>query len=224
MAAEPAALPAAVATEPMRSGDADRLEMLALRRANERASRERRQAAEAAAAHAAAQASAQASGKASGKALRKPRTSANTTQSSRKAARQAPGRTRAKAETRTAAQTAPVAPADGSRASVVVGFALAQVGKPYIWASTGPRGFDCSGLVLASFRRVGINLPTHKADDIGTRGRAVPRSQWQPGDVLHWSGHVGIYIGGNKVVHAPGRGRQITVATVWDSPRGRRLL
>lgn len=136
-----------------------------------------------------------------------------------KAAAPAPRKRRTQAATATPVAAA----ADGSRASVVTGFALAQVGKPYIWASSGPRGYDCSGLMKAAFARVGIALP-HQSGEIAGRGRAVPRGQWAPGDVLVWRGHVALYLGGGKVVHAPGRGRSITVASVWGSPTARRLL
>ncbi|UWP79137.1 C40 family peptidase [Dactylosporangium fulvum] len=92
------------------------------------------------------------------------------------------------------------APASG-RAAVVLQYALAQVGKPYVWAASGPRAFDCSGLVMASYARVGIKLP-HQSEQIAARGRRVPDGQWMPGDVIHTPGHVAIYLGNGRMVEA----------------------
>lgn len=117
-----------------------------------------------------------------------------------------------------------VAPADGSRAAVVVAFALAQVGKPYVWAAAGPGAYDCSGLVMAAYRQVGISLP-HQTGGIVGRGRRVGRGELQPGDVVFpESGHVGIYIGGGRMVHAPEPGERVKVSSVYAFWTARRLL
>jgi cell wall-associated NlpC family hydrolase len=117
-----------------------------------------------------------------------------------------------------------VAQADGSRAAVVVAFALAQVGKPYVWAAAGPGAFDCSGLVMAAYARVGIGLP-HQTGGIVGRGRQVGRGELQPGDVVFpASGHVGIYIGGGRMVHASTPRGGIKISTVYAFYTARRLL
>jgi cell wall-associated NlpC family hydrolase len=113
--------------------------------------------------------------------------------------------------------------AAGAGVGAVVGFALGQVGLPYVFGADGPRAYDCSGLVLAAYARVGVRLP-HDADAIGGMGRPVPRSQWQAGDVLHWPGHVAIYLGGGQMVAASRPGRPISVSAVYGSPQARRLL
>lgn len=121
-------------------------------------------------------------------------------------------------------QSAPAAPARASGSlAVVVAYALAQRGKPYRWASAGPGSFDCSGLIKASFARIGINLP-HQSGSIAARGRTVPRSQLRAGDTLHWPGHVALAIGGNLMVHASRPGVPVKVATIYGNPQVVRIV
>ncbi|WP_260729781.1 C40 family peptidase [Dactylosporangium roseum] len=104
------------------------------------------------------------------------------------------------------------APASG-QAAVVLQYALAQVGKPYVWAAAGPRAFDCSGLVMASYARVGIGLP-HQSEQIAARGHRVPNGQWRPGDIIHTPGHVAIYLGNGRVVEAANPSAGVRTAPV----------
>lgn len=114
-------------------------------------------------------------------------------------------------------------PASGP-VSKVTAFALDQVGKPYKFASAGPDSFDCSGLALAAYATVGIRLP-HQTGGIITLGKPVPRSELAAGDlVFPSSGHVGIYIGGGQMVHAPKPGDRVKVADVYAFLTARRLL
>lgn len=86
--------------------------------------------------------------------------------------------------------------------AAVVAWALTQVGKPYHWASAGPNSYDCSGLVVAAYARLGIKLP-HQSEELMTRGRAVARADLRPGDVIQpFIGHVVIYVGNGRVVEA----------------------
>lgn len=127
---------------------------------------------------------------------------------------------------RTRTQTRPTPPlrVNGSRARTVINFALAQVGKPYRWAADGPGSYDCSGLVVAAFRRVGLSLP-HQTGGLVGRGRKVSRAQLQPGDIVFpSSGHVGIYLGRGRMVHAPKPGDHVRVAAMYDFWTARRLL
>lgn len=96
---------------------------------------------------------------------------------------------------------------DSSAVETVVNSALAQVGKPYVWAASNPNvGFDCSGLMFYSFKQVGINLNRVAADQY-SNGTPVSRDNLQRGDLVFFSyggyiGHVGLYIGNGQFVHA----------------------
>ncbi|MEV6924965.1 NlpC/P60 family protein [Dactylosporangium sp. NPDC051485] len=108
--------------------------------------------------------------------------------------------------------TAGIAPPSGA-AGTVVSFALDQVGKRYVYATAGPNTYDCSGLVMAAYAKVGIKLP-HQSEQIAARGRRVPSGQWMPGDVIHMPGHVAIYIGNGKMVEAANPSAGVRVAPV----------
>lgn len=120
-------------------------------------------------------------------------------------------------------QPAAAPPSNGSRASVVVAFALAQVGKRYVWNTAGPSTYDCSGLTMAAFARVGIYL-AHQSGAQAGAGQPVSRAQWLPGDLLVWSGHVAVYIGGGQMVAAANPGKGVVRQPVYGSPQGRRLV
>lgn len=108
----------------------------------------------------------------------------------------------------------PLAP--GSAAAVAVKAALAQVGKPYIWGATGPRGFDCSGLTSFAWGVAGVSLP-HSSSAQSTLGHAVPRSQLEPGDLVYFYtpvSHVALYIGNGMMVHARTFGEGVAVTSV----------
>jgi peptidoglycan DL-endopeptidase CwlO len=84
-------------------------------------------------------------------------------------------------------------------------------GVPYRWGGASPRGgFDCSGLVQYVYAKVGINLPHYAAGQYG-RGRRVSRGSLRAGDLVFFSGlgHVGIYAGGGKFIHAPRSGTTV---------------
>ena len=96
----------------------------------------------------------------------------------------------------------------------VVKIATAQKGDRYVLGSTGPRAFDCSGLVVYSYKKAtGIDLPRTSYMQRGQVSRVSAKHR-QPGDivVVHGGGHVGIYIGKNRIVHAstPATGVKIT--------------
>lgn len=104
----------------------------------------------------------------------------------------------------------------------VVNYALAQRGKPYKWGAAGPAAFDCSGLVQASYLRAGIRLP-HQSEQIRNRGTVVARANWYPGMVLWRPGHVGIFLGGNTMIHASKPGKPVAVVTIYGSFTGLRV-
>jgi len=91
--------------------------------------------------------------------------------------------------------------------SSVVRTALRFLGRPYQWAGVGNRGFDCSGLVSRVFSAVRLPLP-HSSFDQFRAGIAVPRWALAPGDLVFFhtygygASHVGIYVGGDRFIHA----------------------
>jgi peptidoglycan DL-endopeptidase CwlO len=104
--------------------------------------------------------------------------------------------------------------------------ALRAVGVPYRWGGSSPAGgFDCSGLVYWAYGRLGISVP-HSSYALYGLGRNVPRSRLKPGDVLFFSGlgHVGLYIGRGRMVHAPQSGRTVEIVPLGRSHYGSRLV
>ena len=87
--------------------------------------------------------------------------------------------------------------------------ALAQRGDRYVWGAAGPNAFDCSGLIVYSYRLAGRHLP-HSSYSLRQVTRSIPLSQARAGDLLLYSGHVEMYAGTYKGVryavaaHRPG--------------------
>ncbi|MEU5788190.1 NlpC/P60 family protein [Micromonospora purpureochromogenes] len=113
------------------------------------------------------------------------------------------------------------------QALAAVRYALAQLGDPYLWSAEGPDRFDCSGLMWAAYRSAGYyDLPRVSRDQYyATRARSVDRSALLPGDLLFFASgsswttihHVGMYIGGGKMVQAPSTGDVVKISTVrWS--------
>ena len=114
-------------------------------------------------------------------------------------------------------------PTIGTRAAAI---ALRAVGIPYRWGGTSPAsGFDCSGLVHWAYGRLGIDVP-HSSYALYDRGRWVARSRMKAGDILFFSGlgHVGIYVGRGRMVHAPHSGTNVQVVSLRGSSYGSRLI
>ncbi|MCX5211914.1 NlpC/P60 family protein [Kitasatospora sp. NBC_00240] len=110
---------------------------------------------------------------------------------------------------------------DRGSTETAVAYALAQVGKPYVWGGNGPGGFDCSGLVQQAYRKAGVSLPRVAGDQYAAT-TPIDAGDLRRGDLLFWSDsgrasaihHVGIYLGGGRFVEAPRPGKNVRVSTL----------
>ncbi|MGW2949638.1 NlpC/P60 family protein [Streptomyces eurythermus] len=111
-------------------------------------------------------------------------------------------------------------PAPGGRAAMAVAYAYGKLGSPYVWGATGPNAFDCSGLVQAAYRAAGLSLPRTSYAQIDA-GRRVSRSELRPGDLVFFYpgiSHVGIYVGGGRMIHAPNPSAPVRLDPVDQMP------
>ncbi|MEB8336729.1 C40 family peptidase [Streptomyces endophyticus] len=117
-------------------------------------------------------------------------------------------------------ERADLSQAPNARAKAAISFAYGALGSPYVWGATGPSAFDCSGLTQAAYKAAGVSLPrtTYSQIDAGPR---IPKSQLQPGDLVFFYSsisHVGLYIGGGKMIHAPNPSAPVRVAPIDEMP------
>lgn len=95
----------------------------------------------------------------------------------------------------------------------IVQAAYSQLGVPYVWGGSTPGvGLDCSGLTQYCYRQAGISIPRNTESQYA-QGKKLSLSEVQPGDILYRTGHVGIYIGGDRYIHAPHRGEVVKIAS-----------
>jgi cell wall-associated NlpC family hydrolase len=116
-------------------------------------------------------------------------------------------------------EQAKLANAVSGRAGIALRFAVKQIGDRYVWGAAGPIKWDCSGLTMRAFEQAGVNLPHSSRAQFGY-GRSIARANLQPGDLVFFGSpisHVGIYIGQNKMVHAPRPGARVQIAEFGDA-------
>ncbi len=123
------------------------------------------------------------------------------------------------ADTSSSTALTPVAPpADASKGAQVVAIAMQYLGIKYVWGAASPSvGFDCSGLTMYVFNQVGVSLPHYAAAQYGM-GVPVSKDQLQPGDLVFFRGlgHMGMYIGGGNMIHAPRTGDVVKISPLSD--------
>ena len=114
-----------------------------------------------------------------------------------------------------ATPSAPLPSGSGNAAAASV--AMQYLGVPYVWGGASPSGFDCSGLASYAYAQIGKSVP-HYTGAIWSAFPQVPSDQLQVGDLVFFNGlgHMGIYIGGGQMVHAPHTGDVVKVSSIGD--------
>ena len=111
------------------------------------------------------------------------------------------------------------APAPASNAGGAVAIAMQYVGRPYVSGAAGPDAFDCSGLVQYVYAQMGISLP-RTAQAQGSAGRLVSAAEAQPGDIVYFGHHVGIYAGDGKMIDAGTQSTGVVYRDIYETPIG----
>ncbi|OLL73013.1 putative secreted protein [Pseudonocardia sp. Ae168_Ps1] len=99
--------------------------------------------------------------------------------------------------------------------------AKTKLGTPYQWGATGPSAFDCSGLMVWAFEKVGVDLPRTSSAQAEMDGESVSKSDLKPGDVVFFYSpvsHVGIYAGNGKILHASTSGEPVKYSDIDAMP------
>jgi len=110
----------------------------------------------------------------------------------------------------------------------VAATARQMIGAPYKYGGRTPRGFDCSGLVFYVYGEAGVTVPRTAREQLRA-SRSLALKEAAPGDLLffkekHKVSHVGIYLGGQRFVHAPSTGKAVVTGTLDDDYYQRRLV
>ena len=107
------------------------------------------------------------------------------------------------------------------RSGKALQYALKQIGDKYVFGAAGMTTWDCSGLTMRAFQNAGVSLP-HSSRAQYSYGKSVKRSELKAGDLVFFGrpiSHVGIYIGGGKMVHAPRSGSRVKIASASNLGR-----
>ena len=126
------------------------------------------------------------------------------------------------AQQQQAAPSQPATPSNQSKGLAIANTALSKQGSNYVWGAAGPNTFDCSGLVWWAHRQNGVNFGRCSTQVLVNMGKAVSRGNLQAGDIILFSSngsksgvhHVGIYVGGGNMVHAPRTGDVVKVVNI----------
>jgi cell wall-associated NlpC family hydrolase len=121
----------------------------------------------------------------------------------------------------------PTPPAASSGARAAIAFARAQIGEPYVWGAAGPGSWDCSGLTMGAWQRGGTSLPHYSVAQYDA-STPISAGDLKPGDLVFWGSsskpssiyHVALYIGDDRMIHAPRTGRPVAEESLyyWTPP------
>lgn len=108
--------------------------------------------------------------------------------------------------------TYPTVQLGNSPGEMALKWAMTQIGKPYLWGGAGPDAYDCSGLVMAAYKTVGISL-AHLTFDQWNEGEHIPYSELKPGDIVFFFNldHEGMYVGNGYFLDAPSTGETVKI-------------
>lgn len=142
------------------------------------------------------------------------------------AAREAAAREAAERETGGGGSSAPApstpppnVPAPNAQAATAVATAQAQLGDPYHYGASGPDAFDCSGLTMYAWAAAGVGLPHSSRAQFASLPH-VPMDALAPGDLVFYGSpihHVGMYVGGGQMIHAPQTGDVVKYSSIYRS-------
>lgn len=125
---------------------------------------------------------------------------------------------------------APSGPVANGSALSFINAAKTMLGKPYVWGGSTAAGVDCSGLIYLALNNAGVKTPRLTAAGYSKMGTQVAADQARAGDLVYWADggagepHIGIYLGGGKVLQSPETGDVTKISNVWGHPIYKRIL
>lgn len=110
-----------------------------------------------------------------------------------------------------------------SKGDKIVSYAKSKLGCKYVYGASGPNTFDCSGLTQWCHKQVGINIPRTSSQQRSS-GKSISKSDAKAGDIVCFSGHVGLYVGNGQMIHAPNSKKPVQYDNCFSGYWGGKLL